>query len=229
MVKVQPWKKYSHLSPEWRRQKRQFSLQVKQVQGKICWLKRCTKLQSGLGSQLSEGGTLYFPELADIPPVIQHRLLHYIDTGCIIPAGGKNDIPVRVHLVIATSHNPEQLAEDGGLITELLHRLNAVRIQLPPLRERLGDSDFLLHHFLQIYAGRLHKQVKGFSRNVLKALAEYPYPGNIRELKNIVEYAVMVCPGEVIEDISMPGYLTTYMESCGRPTPKSKPQNRKKI
>ena len=157
--------------------------------------------------QQAEGGTLYFPELADISPAVQRHLLHYLDTGTILPIGERREHKANVRIITATCKDTAKLVQDGIIGPELLYRLGVVHVKLPPLRDRTGDCDFLLQHFLTMYANRFHKPIKGFSKAVLSILENYAFPGNVRELKNIIEYAVMVCPDSIIDESSMPGYL----------------------
>lgn len=157
--------------------------------------------------QQAAGGTLYISEIADIPKEIQSRLIGVLDEGAILPVGGTRPVAVNLRLITATSHEPGTLLEQGMITPELFHRLNVVHLQLPPLRERREDIDFLLQHFLDVYAARFQKDLKGFSAEARALLAAYDYPGNVRELKNIVEYSAMVCGEPLIGIESLPGHL----------------------
>lgn len=148
--------------------------------------------------QLAQNGTLYLSEIADMPLAQQGRLLRLLDEKAVVPAGGERPMRLNVRVVAATGRDPEALVEAGLLRQDLFHRLNAVRLHLPPVRERGEDVQFLLTHFLGIYATKFRKQVLGFSEEALSLLSAYDYPGNVRELRNMVEYAVMVCPGELV-------------------------------
>ena len=157
--------------------------------------------------QQASGGTLYIPEMADVPESIQIRLVQYLDTGGVLPVGALRESRPDVRLISATNRDPEELVNRGLLREELLHRLNVVRISLPPLRERKEDIDFLRQHFLDMYAARFKKQFSGFSAEARALLADYDYPGNVRELKNIVEYAAMVCSEGEIEPGDLPSFV----------------------
>lgn len=148
--------------------------------------------------QLAQNGTLYLSEIADMPLAQQGRLLRLLDEKAVVPAGGERPMRLNVRVVAATGRDPEELVKAGLLRQDLFHRLNAVRLHLPPVRERGEDVQFLLTHFLGIYATKFRKQVLGFSEEALSLLSGYDYPGNVRELRNMVEYAVMVCPGELV-------------------------------
>ncbi|MDP2848210.1 MAG: sigma 54-interacting transcriptional regulator [Humidesulfovibrio sp.] len=148
--------------------------------------------------QLAQNGTLYLSEIADMPLAQQGRLLRLLDEKAVVPAGGERPMRLNVRVVAATGRDPEALVAAGLLRQDLFHRLNAVRLHLPPMRERGEDVQFLLTHFLGIYATKFRKQVLGFSEEALSLLSGYDYPGNVRELRNMVEYAVMVCAGELV-------------------------------
>lgn len=157
--------------------------------------------------QRAAGGTLYITELADLPRGIQSRLLSFLDGGTILPVGAVREIRPNVRLITATNRDPAELVACGILSEELFHRLNVVRLTLPPLRERREDIDFLLRHFLEMFAARFKKTFSGFSPEARTLLAAYAYPGNVRELKNIVEYAAMVCPDGEIGLNSLPAHV----------------------
>lgn len=157
--------------------------------------------------QQAAGGTLYITEIADIPRGIQARLVNFLDTGTILPVGAMRETKPNVRLITATNRNPSELVREGTLTEELFHRLNVVHLSLPPLRERGEDIDFLLRHFLDLFAARFKKTFTHFSPEARTLLTAYNYPGNVRELKNIVEYAAMVCPGEEIGVESLPAML----------------------
>lgn len=157
--------------------------------------------------QLAQNGTLYLSEIADMPLAQQGRLLRLLDEKAVVPAGGERPMRLNVRVVAATGRDPEALVKAGLLREDLFHRLNAVRLHLPPVRERGEDVQFLLTHFLGIYATKFRKQVLGFSAEALALLSAYDYPGNVRELRNMVEYAVMVCPGDLIGPDHLPPHV----------------------
>jgi transcriptional regulator with PAS, ATPase and Fis domain len=165
--------------------------------------------------QLAAGGTLYLAEIADLPVGLQARLVRFLDERVIFPVGqagpsgspGSEGIKVDVRLVAATHRSPEDMVARGELRQDLFHRLSAVRLHLPPLRERGEDIEFLLDHFLRQFAAKLKKDIKSFSPKALRVLHGYAYPGNVREIRNIVEYAVMVCQRDVVLPAHLPVHL----------------------
>ena len=157
--------------------------------------------------QEAAGGSMFFPELSDAPLSLQQRLAAFLDTGTICPLGEKSPQPVDVRLLFATQRNPEELAAKGLLDPEFYKHLSVLRLDLPPLRQRGEDLPFLLAYFAERFAERFKKSVKGFSPEAMSVLAEYPYPGNVRELRNIVEYAVMTSKTPLILPTNLPVYV----------------------
>lgn len=157
--------------------------------------------------QEAAGGSMFFPELSDAPLTLQKRLAAFLDTGTIRAQGGQTAQPVDVRLMFATQRNPEELAERGLLDGDFYKHLSVLRLDLPPLRARGEDLPFLLAYFAERFAERFKKNVKGFSPEAMSVLAEYPYPGNVRELRNIVEYAVMTSKTPLIVPANLPVYV----------------------
>ena len=157
--------------------------------------------------QEAAGGSMFFPELSDAPLSLQQRLAAFLETGTICPLGEKSPQPVDVRLLFATQRNPEELAAKGLLDPEFYKHLSVLRLDLPPLRQRGEDLPFLLAYFAERFAERFKKSVKGFSPEAMSVLAEYPYPGNVRELRNIVEYAVMTSKTPLIVPANLPVYV----------------------
>ncbi|GAB7081429.1 sigma-54-dependent Fis family transcriptional regulator [Megalodesulfovibrio paquesii] len=162
------------------------------------------------------GGTVYLAELGDLPMPHQQRLLHMLEKGAITPVGGKTAVPVQCRLLAATNADPESLIRQGRLRVDLATRLDTFRIQIPPLREREGDVLYLAQRFLEHSANSLRRKIDGFALDAQTALTQYVFPGNIRELKNIVEYAVMVCQGGQIRAEHLPPHLA-MAAGAGKP------------
>ncbi|MHC1790265.1 sigma 54-interacting transcriptional regulator [Solidesulfovibrio sp.] len=157
--------------------------------------------------QEAAGGSMFFPELSDAPLALQKRLAGFLDTGAVYPLGQKTPFTVDVRLLFATQRSPEELAERGLLDPDFYKHLSVFRLDLPPLRQRGEDLPFLLAYFAERFAERFKKTVKGFSPEAMRVLAEYPYPGNVRELRNIVEYAVMTSKSPLIVPANLPVYV----------------------
>lgn len=153
------------------------------------------------------GGSIFFPELSDAPLALQKKLAAFLETGAVVPLGAKVPQPIDVRLLFATQRNPDELAAKGLLDPGFYNHLSAMRLDLPPLRERGEDLPFLLAYFAERFAERFKKNVRGFSPEAMSVLAEYPYPGNVRELRNIVEYAVMTAKSPLIVPANLPVYV----------------------
>ncbi|MFH1243559.1 MAG: sigma 54-interacting transcriptional regulator [Pseudomonadota bacterium] len=158
--------------------------------------------------RLAHHGTLYLTEIGDLPPSLQVKLLTFLDDRVIYPLGSTRGFQADVRIVAATHRNLEQMVGDGGFREDLLFRLNVVRLHLPPLRERDDDVRLLIDHFLNTFATQFKKDIGGFSSKALRILSDYHYPGNVRELRNIIEYAVNISQGGLIHPKHLPTYLT---------------------
>lgn len=158
--------------------------------------------------RMAHNGTLYLTEIGDLPLPLQVKLLTFLDDKIVFPLGGTKGFQVNVRVIAATHRNLGLMVREGRFREDLLFRLNVVRLHLPPVRERGDDIRLLLDHFLRSYLNRLKKPVKDFSGKALRLLQDYHYPGNVRELRNIVEYAVNICEDEQILARHLPAYLT---------------------
>jgi len=158
--------------------------------------------------KLAHNGTIFLTEIGDLPLPLQVKLLTFLDDKVIYPLGGTKGFNANVRILAATHRNLEEMVILGKFRKDLLFRLNVARIHLPPLREREGDIRLLLDHFFSHYTRFIGKDLDGFSPNALDCLMGYGYEGNIRELKNIVEYAVNVAQGPQVEVENLPAYLS---------------------
>ncbi|MCE5333575.1 MAG: sigma 54-interacting transcriptional regulator [Desulfobacteraceae bacterium] len=158
--------------------------------------------------RLAQNGTLYLSEVGELPDALQLKLLNYLDEKTIYPLGSGKSLLADVRVIAASSRNLEQMTNEGRFRKELYFRLNAVSIHLPPLKERSEDLRLLMDYFLRARALLLDKPVTGFTEECLRTLDEYSYPGNILELRHIVEYSVSLCQGEKIGLKDLPSYLT---------------------
>ncbi|MGY1459427.1 MULTISPECIES: nitrogen regulation protein NR(I) [unclassified Luteimonas] len=146
----------------------------------------------------AHGGTLFLDEIGDMPLPLQTRLLRVLAEGEFFRVGGRELIRVDVRVVAATHQDLEAKVRDGSFRADLLHRLDVVRLRLPPLRERRGDVPRLAEGFLQRAAGRFDASPKRLSRPALERLQGYDWPGNVRELQNVCWRLAALAPGDVI-------------------------------
>jgi len=138
----------------------------------------------------ANGGTLFLDEIGDIPPSLQVKLLRVLQEGEFKPVGSNETRRVDVRLIAATHVNLENMVAEGKFREDLYYRLKVIQIDLPPLRERMGDLPELVNHFVAVHAERIGKRVSHISEEAMAALANYPWPGNIRELEHAIERAV---------------------------------------
>jgi len=156
---------------------------------------------------LADGGTLFLDEIGDISQAMQIRLLRVLQERTIEPLGGVEPTRVNVRILAATNKNIDQLVRKGVLREDFYYRMNVIRLTLPLLRERREDIPLLAEHFVHKF-NRLHsRDVAGLSGEALAVLMEHVYPGNVRELENIIEHAFVLCRGAIIEIAHLPGSL----------------------
>ena len=164
--------------------------------------------QKKLGKfELANKGTVFLDEIGDVPLSLQPKLLRVLQEREIERLGGLHPVKVDVRIIAATNKNLEEEVKQGRFREDLYYRLNIVQIEIPPLRERKEDIPLLLDFFLKRLNARHKKNVRGFSREARDVLIKHDYPGNVRELENIVERAVVLSRGEYVtrEDLSIYG------------------------
>ena len=152
----------------------------------------------------ADGGTLFLDEIGDISPLMQVRLLRAIQEREVQRVGSNQTLAVDVRLIAATHRNLAEEVSAGSFRQDLYYRLNVVTIEMPPLRRRREDIPQLAQHFLKRYTERNRKTVKGFTPQAMDLLIHYPWPGNIRELENAVERAVVLLTGNYISERELP-------------------------
>ena len=149
--------------------------------------------------ELAHGGTLFLDEVGDIPLELQPKLLRVVQEQEFERLGSTRTQRVDVRLVAATNRNLEQMVGDKQFREDLYFRLNVFPIRIPPLRERAGDIPLLVRHYMNKYAQRMNKQIETIPEAAMAALRRYSWPGNIRELQNFIERAVILTPGSVLQ------------------------------
>ena len=163
--------------------------------------------------EVASGGTVFLDEVGDIPLSIQVKLLRAIQEKEIRRIGSTENIKIDVRFISATNRDLKRLISEGKFREDLYYRLNVIEIDMPPLRERDGDIVILAHYFLNRYVRAMNKEIKGFSPDALVALENYPWPGNIRELENAIERAVVMCRSEEIQVCDLPENITSRITS----------------
>jgi PAS domain S-box-containing protein len=157
--------------------------------------------------KLADRGTLFLTEVGDMPMPLQVKLLSVLDDRKFVPVGGEESIRVDVRIIAATHWPLREQVRNHTFREDLFYRLNVLHVHLPPLRERESDVRYLLDHFLQKFTTALGKTIVGFTPAAMQTLLNYQFPGNIRELSNIVEYAVNICKKKKINKEQLPTYI----------------------
>ncbi len=167
--------------------------------------------------ELADKGTLFLDEIGDMSPTTQAKILRVLQEGEFERLGGTRTIKVDVRLLAATHKDLQQMVDEGSFRQDLFFRLSVVPLELPPLRERAEDIPTLAGHFLAKYSAKNRKDIRGLHPEALDALLAYPWPGNIRELENTLERAVILCLGEQIGLRELPVAVRAATESNERP------------
>ncbi|MFT4171532.1 MAG: nitrogen regulation protein NR(I) [Rhodocyclaceae bacterium] len=152
----------------------------------------------------AEGGTLFLDEIGDMPPELQTRLLRVLSDGHFYRVGGHLPVKANVRVIAATHQNLEQRVRDGLFREDLFHRLNVIRLRLPPLRERREDIPLLARHFLAHSAQELSVEPKRLSDAALKYLQASDFPGNVRQLENLCHWLTVMAPGQLVDVADLP-------------------------
>ncbi len=160
---------------------------------------------------LAEGGTIFLDEIGDISPALQVRLLRVLQEKVYEPLGGTRPVKADVRVVTATNKNLGELVKQNVFREDLYYRINVVKLVLPPLRERKEDIPLLVEHFIGRFNKLQGKNINGITPEGLSIVMKCDFPGNVRELQNIIEHAFILCHGRMIEPKHLPGHL--YPES----------------
>ena len=162
--------------------------------------------------ELADGGTIFLDEIGEVNLATQVKLLRVLQEHKFERVGGEKSVEIDVRVVAATNRNLEEEVKNGKFREDLFYRLNVVRIEMPSLRERMDDIPLLMHAFLREFNIENKKNIKGFDKASKSAMIKYSWPGNIRELKNAVESAVVMCTGDEIKIEDLPRTLRAQGE-----------------
>ncbi|MDD2849482.1 MAG: sigma 54-interacting transcriptional regulator [Desulfuromonadaceae bacterium] len=157
---------------------------------------------------LAKGGTLFLDEIGDVSPALQVRLLRVLQERSFEPLGGTETVQTDVRIIVATNRDLTELTKNGTFREDLYYRVNVVRIELPPLRRRKEDIPLLVEQFIAKYNRLHHATVRGISPEALSLLMAHEWPGNVREIENIIERAFVLCPDGRIEMIHLPDEIS---------------------
>ena len=148
--------------------------------------------------KVADGGTLFLDEISNLSLTTQAKLLRVLQQREVTPIGATTPIPVDIRLVAATNRPLRTMVQEGNFREDLFFRLNIIPIDLPPLRSRKGDIPILVRHFVSRFAEEVGKDIRGLSPDAMSALEQYPFPGNVRELENIIQRGVVLAEGDQI-------------------------------
>jgi transcriptional regulator with PAS, ATPase and Fis domain len=165
---------------------------------------------------MAHGGTLFLDEIGDLSPALQAKILRVLQDKTIEPLGSEGQVHVDVRIVSATNKNIKELTERGEFREDLYYRLNVILIDLPSLMDRKDDIQLFVDHFIKLYDKKYGKIILGASPRCIDLLTDYNWPGNIRELQNVMERAVILTHTDTIDLPSLPPYLLDNRKAeCG--------------
>ncbi|MGD2126816.1 MAG: sigma-54 dependent transcriptional regulator [Desulfobacteraceae bacterium] len=176
-----------------------------------------TRTKVGL-LEAANGGTVFLDEIGDMPASMQVKLVRAIEEKSLLRVGGTQAIPVDIRVLAATNKDLKRVVEEGHFRQDLYYRLNVVSLFVPPLAERKDDIPLLAHHFVRKYAKIQRKDIQGITQEMMDILLNYPFPGNVRELENIIERAVTLENGPFLTVEGLPEELKGISFKARRPT-----------
>lgn len=159
---------------------------------------------------LAEGGTLFLDEIGDLPLSLQVKILRVVQNGDYEPLGSVKPVKANARIIAATNRDLTQMLSQGKFREDLYYRLNVIKITLPPLAKRKEDIPLLVEHFIRAFNARMDKQITGVSSEVMELFMNYDFPGNIRELENVIEHAFVLCRDSIITISQLPQELKSH-------------------
>jgi NtrC-family two-component system response regulator AlgB len=157
-----------------------------------------------------EGGTVFLDEIGDLPLALQPKLLRFIQDREYERVGDQRTRRANIRIITATNTDLDKAVQEGRFREDLYYRLNVIQIDLPPLADRPDDVEILARNMLEFFGAQNHKMLKGFSDSAITVLRQYAWPGNIRELRNAVERAAILCTGDVVQTEHLPAYIAPH-------------------
>jgi len=158
---------------------------------------------------------LLLDEIGDVSPAMQVKLLRVLEERQYEPLGGTKSITTNVRIIATTNQDMQAMVESGDFRPDLYYRLNVIEFYLPPLTERTGDIPLLLEHFIKSLNVQMGRNVSHVSHRAMGCLMRYSYPGNVRELRNIIEHAYAICSGDAIDQECLPSRVLTCLSPRG--------------
>ena len=170
------------------------------------------QLKKGL-FEIAHGGTIFLDEIAELSRTIAAKLLRITQDGEFTRLGSSHPLKTNVRIISATNKNLKKLVDEKKFREDLFYRLNVVHIEIPPLRERKEDIALLVTHFIKVYNKKMNKKITGITKNALQMLMDYNWPGNIRELQNVIERTVLLSKEDILTPQNLPAPLNTHEEA----------------
>jgi DNA-binding NtrC family response regulator len=167
--------------------------------------------------QFAHRGTLVLDEITEVPTAVQAKLLRAIEEQEVLKIGSSQPEKVDVRILATSNRDLSNEVKNGNFRLDLFHRLHVLSLRLPPLRERVEDIPFLAHHFLKQFRAEAARPIRGFSKKAAAVLEAYSWPGNIRELKNVIQSACIECDSETIDCDSLPPLDLNHYGSTDSP------------
>ncbi len=161
---------------------------------------------------LANGGTVFLDEIGEMPLPLQAKLLRFLQEGEVQKLGSDKIIKTDVRIIAATNRNLLEEVKENKFREDLYYRLNVIALHIPPLRERVEDIPFLAEMFLKKFSASNRKQIHGFTAQTMNALLKYPWKGNVRELENAIERAVILNPGDMLQPKALPLTIQQFIE-----------------
>lgn len=174
-----------------------------------------TRRKKGL-LEVADEGTLFLDEIGEMAPKMQAKILRVLETRMLRRVGGTSDVKVDVRFIAASNRDLKKAVKNGTFREDLFYRLGVVVIDLPPLRERIQDLELFVPAFIDEFNRSMGRKVTGVSSNALELMRRYPWPGNIRELRNVIERAMVLCEGEEIQPAHLPAELSDAYGTLNR-------------
>lgn len=159
--------------------------------------------------EFATGGTIFLDEIGELPQTVQVKLLRVLQERRITRLGSNEEIPVDIRIICATNKDIDEEVKTKRFREDLYYRLNVIRIHIPPLRERKDDLPLLVDNFIKIYSARENKKIKGITDEAMKMITRYNFPGNIRELENIIERATVFARADILTVDDLPEYVVS--------------------
>ncbi len=155
----------------------------------------------------ADGGTIFLNEVSELPHPVQVKLLRMLQDGKIDLVGGSNPVKINVRVIAASTHNLVSEVENGKFKGDLYYRLNVFPVYMPPLRNRNGDLPMMVRHFIELFIKSEHKNINGITKNAEEMLCKYSWPGNIRQLKNTIFRAIVLCETDMLDIKDFPDFM----------------------